>query len=179
MKRFQLIPHPDMPPKAVRGVEVGIVYDVDEILLTFMVQGGENVAVPLWLPSARANHLWKTTCFEMFLAPVGSPTYFEFNYSPSTQWAAYRLESYRAGMRDLLLSIEPFIERGEMLSGYFIEIDQDLTDIPPGTLQLGLSAVIEECDGTKSYWALAHAPGPPDFHNRDCFIATLPALDPS
>ena len=43
--------------------------------------------------------------------------------------------------------------------------------------QLALSAVIEEIDGTKSYWALAHAPGPPDFHNRDCFIATLPAPD--
>ena len=40
---------------------------------------------------------------------------------------------------------------------------------------LGLTAVIEAKDGTKSYWALAHAPGPPDFHNPDCFIATLPA----
>ena len=40
---------------------------------------------------------------------------------------------------------------------------------------VGISAVIEARDGTKSYWALAHAPGPPDFHNPDCFIATLPA----
>ena len=29
--------------------------------------------------------------------------------------------------------------------------------------QLGLSAILEEHDGTKSYWALAHAPGKPDF----------------
>ena len=39
---------------------------------------------------------------------------------------------------------------------------------------LGLSAVLEERDGTKSYWALAHPSGKPDFHHPDCFIARLP-----
>jgi hypothetical protein len=34
---------------------------------------------------------------------------------------------------------------------------------------LGLSAVIEEHNGRKSYWALAHRPGKPDFHHSDCF----------
>ena len=43
--------------------------------------------------------------------------------------------------------------------------------------QLGLSAVLEEKDGTKSYWALAHPRGDkPDFHAPDCFAAQ-PALD--
>lgn len=42
---------------------------------------------------------------------------------------------------------------------------------------LGLSAVIEEMGGTKSYWALAHPPGAPDFHHPTCFAATLPAPD--
>ena len=42
----------------------------------------------------------------------------------------------------------------------------------------GVSAVIEETDGTKSYWALAHPPGPPDFHHPDCFLLELsPASD--
>ncbi len=54
-------------------------------------------------------------------------------------------------------------------------VDVDFAEISPTTCTLGLSAVIQEVDGTKSYWALAHAPGPPDFHNPDCFIATLPA----
>ena len=35
-------------------------------------------------------------------------------------------------------------------------------------------AVIEEKDGTKSYWALAHPPGEPDFHHPDCFALDLP-----
>jgi hypothetical protein len=40
--------------------------------------------------------------------------------------------------------------------------------------QLGLSAVLEEKDGTKSYWALAHpADEKPDFHAPDCFVARL------
>ncbi len=41
--------------------------------------------------------------------------------------------------------------------------------------EIGISAVIEETDGTKSYWALAHPPGKPDFHHPACFAATLPA----
>ena len=40
--------------------------------------------------------------------------------------------------------------------------------------RLGLSAVLEEKDGAKSYWALAHADlGKPDFHVADCFTAKL------
>ena len=41
--------------------------------------------------------------------------------------------------------------------------------------ELGLSAVLEEKDGTKSYWALAHPEGDrPDFHDPVCFAARLP-----
>jgi hypothetical protein len=40
---------------------------------------------------------------------------------------------------------------------------------------LGLSAILEEKGGTKSYWALAHPSGDkPDFHAPDCFAASLP-----
>ena len=42
-----------------------------------------------------------------------------------------------------------------------------------GAWQLGLSAVLEEKDGTKSYWALAHSADKPDFHAPGCFIARL------
>ena len=64
-----------------------------------------------------------------------------------------------------------------------LNVDLDLSQTPDlmeaRILHLGLSAVIEAMDGTKSYWALAHAPGPPDFHNRDCFTARLAAPTPS
>jgi hypothetical protein len=40
---------------------------------------------------------------------------------------------------------------------------------------LALSAVIEEMNGNKSYWALAHPQGAPDFHHADCFALELAA----
>ena len=40
---------------------------------------------------------------------------------------------------------------------------------------IGLSAILEEKDGTKSYWAVAHPDGDkPDFHDAACFAAHLP-----
>lgn len=175
--RFVLVPHPDRPPNAVAAISVDVVREGDTVVLTFIVEGNEHVALPDWVTSARADDLWKTTCGELFLAAPDAAGYVEFNYSPSTQWAAYRFESYRAGRQDLSLSADPHVDRGDDNSAYLVEVDQSLTDLPAGALQMGLSAVIEETDGTKSFWALAHADGPPDFHNRDCFIATLPAAD--
>ena len=173
---FDLIPHPDTPPVSIRAVQFEPSGNADEILLTLRVDGSENLAIPDGQSSTRTDNLWKTTCFEMFLNPAGTEQYFEFNFSPSSQWAAYVFDSYRHNMRNLCLPIEPQVERGiEAGEDFVIEVKLDLTSIPSGLLRMGLSAVIEELDGTKSYWALAHVPGPPDFHNRDCFIATLPA----
>ena len=47
------------------------------------------------------------------------------------------------------------------------------------TWRLALSAVIEETNGNKSHWALAHPPGKPDFHHADGFAYELsPAVHP-
>ena len=124
---------------------------------------------------ARADGLWRTTCFELFLQRGETRGYTEINLSPSFEWAAYVFDAYREGMRDSVLPFEPEIVVSPSPDHFFIEADLDVSDFQSGDVKIGLSAVIEETDGTKSYWALAHAPGPPDFHNRDCFIATLPA----
>jgi hypothetical protein len=47
--------------------------------------------------------------------------------------------------------------------------------LPAPPWEYGLAAVIEEEGAVKSYWALAHPPGKPDFHHPTCFAATLPA----
>jgi hypothetical protein len=44
---------------------------------------------------------------------------------------------------------------------------------------MGISAILVERDGRKSYWALAHPPGEPDFHHPDCFALELPAAKPT
>jgi hypothetical protein len=60
-----------------------------------------------------------------------------------------------------------------------LELDH-LSNLPSGAVwRLGLSAVIEEANGRKSYWALAHPPGKADFHHSDCFAYKLPAVGSS
>jgi hypothetical protein len=51
----------------------------------------------------------------------------------------------------------------------------ELGEIADADWRLGLTVVVEAVDGSKSFWALEHPAGPPDFHNADCFVARLPA----
>ena len=48
-----------------------------------------------------------------------------------------------------------------------------ITEASGKSWEINLTAVLEEQDGTKSYWALAHPPEKPDFHMPDCFIGKL------
>lgn len=170
---FSLMPHPDFPATACRSITVDVAVEDGMIALHYRLAGdiGALVIPPPAMPG-RADGLWRSTCVELFVGGAGDG-YTEFNFAPSSQWAAYRFDGYRAGMAALALEAPPVIR---------IERDADMLTVAvtlhhaatPGA-PIGLSAVIEAADGTKSYWALAHAPGPPDFHNRDCFIATLPA----
>ena len=149
--------------------------DRDDLLVEFAVEDTQKLLVPPWVSSVRRDGLWQATCFEMFLkCPDGR--YFEFNFSPSTEWAIYAFQSYRGGMTPLAVDFGPHIEFTSSPTTFSLEADVDLGQIPPGPLALGLSAVIEETDGTKSFWALAHSPGRPDFHHADCFALTLPAV---
>jgi hypothetical protein len=172
MHRFTLLPHPDHPPLAVRGIAVELHRtDGEDVLLTYVVDGAERLVVPERGEAERADGLWKTTCFELFLMFDDNERYVEFNFSPSTQWAAYVFDGYREGMAALDRDIAPQIER----SSEGIEVDCDLGGLPPGPLRMALSAVIEEEGGRKSFWSLAHPPGAPDFHHAACFAARLPA----
>lgn len=171
MPIYTLLSHPDHPPLAVRSVQVEVRGGHDDVLLTYLIVGSEKVVTPEWLPPDRAAHLWRTTCFELFLRFDDDQRYVEFNFSPSTRWAAYAFDGHREGRTELLRDVDPFIERME--DG--IEVDCDLGGLPHGELRIGLSAVIEEEGGVLSYWALAHPPGAPDFHHAACFGARLPA----
>lgn len=169
------MPHPDHSPLGVRGVAVDVIGGADDILLTYRLAGGQNVITPEWSSAERTDGLWRTTCFELFVMFDDDERYVELNFSPSTRWAAYAFDGYREGMAPLPRDFAPHIDR--LVDG--IEVDCDLSGLPHGQLRMGLSAVIEEEGGVKSYWALAHPPGPPDFHHPACFAARLPAPDRS
>ncbi|HMJ93583.1 MAG TPA: DOMON-like domain-containing protein, partial [Allosphingosinicella sp.] len=141
------------------------------LALCYSVTGDlEALSLPPMGESVRAGDLWQHSCFEAFRGMAEG--YLEYNFAPSTAWAAYRFDDYRAGMRDADIApprIETRIEPGR----FDLSVELAL----PGEGPLGLSAVIEERSGRKSWWALAHPPGDPDFHHPDCFALELPAAD--
>ena len=177
MARFSLVAHPDHPPLSVEAVSVQVEHSSEGVLwLEYAVRGTSALVLPQEREPARANGLWKTTCFELFLKQAGGDAYCEFNFSPSLEWAAYGFESYRAGIRELPVR-DPEIEISLDAEPYFfLGAEPWPCELLGGVGALALTAVIEEEGGVKSYWSLAHPPGAPDFHHPACFTARLPAV---
>jgi hypothetical protein len=177
---MRLVCHPATPSILVESIEVTCErVGVDSLWLRYHVEMPlDSLFLPDETEPARADGLWKTTCFEAFLRLPDAKAYVEYNASPSSQWAAYRFEDYRVGMAELPLEDAPEIGNDASDSHFALEVAYALPSEWAGqSLELGLSAVIEEIDGTKSYWALAHPPGAPDFHHGDCFALQLAAPD--
>lgn len=175
MMVYRLVPHAVTPSEAVSAVDVKLLANEERLDLRFMVRDAEGLVLPAAQPSTRTDGLWRTTCFEIFLRARGCEGYLEFNFSPSGQWAAYAFDAYRAGMRNLTLAAEPRVKAGRSEELFFLDASVDLSPASTTGREMSLSAVIEEVDGTKSYWALAHPAGKPDFHDPACFVAELPA----
>ena len=131
----------------------------------------ERFVIPETAEPGRADDLWQTTCFEVFLREAGEEAYREWNFAPSGDWAAYDFAAYRDGRTDAEVAA-PYVRMEDNFTWW--SLGATIAVEAGGPWQLGLSAVIEEKDGTKSYWALAHPPGDtPDFHHADCFAARL------
>src|SRR6202022_2186949 len=132
-----------------------------------------DVRIPAAVAAARTDELWRHTCFEAFVRTSPGPDYYEFNFAPSTQWAAYRFDSYRSGRRVATEISAPRIEVQSSRTCYrlraSLEIDQMSSLRIDGAWRIGLAAVIEDMSGHKTYWALAHPPGKADFHHSDSF----------
>lgn len=162
--------HPDCRRGPVSRIDVEMLRpDSGHLVLRYVLKGmiGEIALPPLAAP-LRTDELWRHSCFEAFvLRPNG---YCEFNFAPSTAWAAYAFDGYRSGMRPLdlpppVLQANPGTEEFSLTATF---------EVPPGPLRLALSAVIENTDGSLSYWALQHPPGKPDFHHPDAFALEIP-----
>lgn len=178
--REMLKPHPDSTPPADLAITVAAMRLSANLLeLDYRVTGDvEALALPDLVAPERSDGLWRHTCFEAFVRPEGSDAYVELNFAPSSLWAAYRFDSRRTGMRPLALPALR-IEVRSHGDRFALAASIDLPDLAGADWRLGLSAVIEETDGRKSWWALAHPPGRPDFHHDDCFAARLAAIGPA
>lgn len=179
--RLPLKTHPDSSCRAVTGIGVEVIRPSPAtLLLRFSVSGAtDGIRLPPPARPERTDGLWRHTCFEAFIRGAHGAAYYEFNFSPSTEWAAYAFDGYRSGMRALSEINAPRIEMRSGGTQLDLQAALDLggiTELPEqAAWRLALSAIIEEAEGRKSWWALAHAPGKPDFHHPDGFTLELSA----
>ena len=138
------------------------------------IDGPDKLVIPPFAGKGRADELWKSTCFELFMMEKdGTPAYSEFNMSPSERWAAYDFDDYREGMRNRVFQREPDCTMRVGLAMAIFDASFPRVQMPQAPATIGLSAVIEEEGGVKSYWALSHHKEQPDFHDPACFNACL------
>ena len=179
--RKALTLHPESRCAAATSIEVEVVRPrPGNLVLRYVVTcNPASLRMPPATASERADGLWRQTCFEAFVRAAPDVAYYEFNFAPSTQWAAYRFSGYRSGMSVADGISAPRIEVLSNGGSYELWASLELDRLPdlPGDSEwrLGLSAVIEATSGGMSYWALAHPPGKADFHHSDCFALELPA----
>ena len=173
--------HPDSSCLAVTHIEVEVARPRERSLVfAYAVTGRiSDLAIPAVVTAARNGELWRHTCFEAFVASPPDVAYYEFNFAPSTQWAAYRFTCHRDGMHVATEVDGPAIEVHSAPGRYTLQASLDLQGLSglPRDVgwRLGLAAIAEDTRGGKSYWALAHPPGKPDFHHFDCFAHELSA----
>jgi hypothetical protein len=168
--------HPHSVCAAAAGVEVEITRPAGgSVLLSYAVTGViGDLLLPQIAAPARADELWRHTCFEAFVMDAAGEGYYEFNLAPSTQWAVYRFDRYRSGMRAATDFEPPQIVSRSAPERYTLRAALSLPDrLRDQRFRLCLAAVIEERNGNTSFWALAHPPGRPDFHHADSFVLEL------
>lgn len=176
METFELIPHPANTPLAVSSVQARILsLDAHWLTLRWRVEGAGQLVMPAFAGKRRADGLWQTTCFELFARPGGGDAYAEFNLSPSQSWAAYDFSAYREGMAERPTPRDPVCTPRRGQSVLIFDAAIPAAALPPLPWSYGLTAVIEEEGGHKSYWAIAHRTDKPDFHSEACFAARLAA----
>jgi len=169
-------PEPDGPVRSI-AVEVRLT-SLGELACHYTLEGNlARLRVPLPHDGQRTDGLWRHTCFEAFVAVPGVRGYYEFNFSPSRDWAAYDFEDYRSGMGAATLPRAPdpeVLSDGDRLE---LTVSVPLAGLArlqgAPLLRLALAAVCETDEGQLSYWALRHTSVEPDFHHPDGFVLEL------
>ncbi len=182
MPLFSLVPFASEPPVSGLALTGAVQLEGPVLRARYRLAGDRSAVLvppPLAEPT-RQEGLWRTTCFELFVARSGQPGYLEVNLSPSGDWQAYWFTGYREGMAPL--SVARFTSRRRELGEEALEMDFELALGPPAPwsppcppYEVAVSAVLEHDGGSRSYWALCHLGDRPDFHRRGSFILRVPA----
>ena len=185
METAQLYPHPATPcPHSLDLIARFERPSPDRIRLRYELSGSlSQLLIPAQDPiPERLDGLWQHLCFEAFLKPSSKQGYWEFNISPSGDWAIYRFDGYRDNMTSPQINTAPTLQINHNQSGtgavlnltLEIELTQLDDALSQSDLQLSLTSVIETQGGDLSYWAHHHPAEKPDFHHPDGFVLHLP-----
>lgn len=166
-----LLPHPATPCPAVTDIDVRVSPTADGGLkLAYVLSGAPaGLRLPAPRPGGPADELWRHTCCEAFIGIPGQPTYREFNFSPSGQWAVYAFTDTRQRDDAFVPAAAPVLALRLLPDRLELQATLPPALLPPAgaALQLGLTVVVESQDGRLAYWALHHPADHPDFHLRE------------
>jgi hypothetical protein len=172
----ELRPHPTSSCDAIRrfGVRIEPSARAPGWQISYRIEGATGrLRLPLPESARRSDGLWQHTCFEAFLKADASDNYYEFNFAPSGEWAAYRFEGRRIDPTspDMPAPVFEFLHSASSCE-LIVDIPvQALPDLATAAaIRASLSAVVESEDGSLSWWALAHAGDEPDFHDPSTFV---------
>lgn len=123
----------------------------------------------------RRDKLWQKTCFEMFWKTPEDSNYWELNLSPTGHWNVYAFNDYRKGMQQEKKICGITMASHRTPVQLTIDLTIELSPLLPHVtlLDLGINAILEHDDQTKSFWALAHGTDKPDFHQQKYFPICL------
>lgn len=173
--RHALQSHPAVPAPTGLAVIVAGRSTSSRLELEYRFEGAAarevEVAAPAERPTRR-DELWRHTCGEIFLAAATRAEYFEFNFSPSGDWAAYSFTAERSGRRDHHWSGPPPEVRWHA-ARYALQVVLPRAAIGAELTQASYTAVVSRAAGAgaNSFWALQHLRSTPDFHARESFVA--------
>jgi hypothetical protein len=171
--------HPQTPSQAVDSIEARVARtQANDLSVAYTLKGEiTRLRLPPAGPSRQSDCLWQHTCFEAFISVRGNAAYYEFNFAPSREWAAYAFRQYRDRVSFEGKGVAPQVavcSNDESLELETVIPVGRLPDIQTGSgLRVGLSAVVEDQAGPLSYWALKHPRGKPDFHHPDTFALEI------
>ncbi len=157
-------------------------HDEDKLWINYQLTGAiHTIKIPdisySYEPEFK-DELWKTSCFEIFLKHADLNSYYELNFSPSRNWAAYHFENYRESMNPLKIQ-QPLIEWSKTGLAMDFAVLLNIQDYPAilseNSMNVGISVILEDENGIKSFWALNHPNGAADFHHKDCFLSLAKA----
>ena len=174
MQTFKLMPYQasDSPKIDITGQIERI---ENRLSIRYVVTGETDFTLlpkPAEFP-VRKHELWRTTCFEFFIAIKNQPRYWEFNMSPSGNWNVYAMDAYRqVNMREELAFMQLPFEFQKTNKEIFLDISLNLNPIlqPGDALEIGITTVVQTTNGNETYWALAHPGQHADFHLRESFL---------